>query len=126
MSAGTASKLPINSSIVFFSPLCAIASLREPLSIPSWQDVIRALELDDAARRSAAKRRAGTLEYPEASEEAGFKSTMTLVGCGMLWVILLLLFLSFWKPWLGWFIVPVLSVFLLLQGLRWIARRSPD
>jgi predicted dehydrogenase len=94
--------------------------------LPSWQDVIRALELDDAARRSVAKRRAGTLEYPEPSEETGFKSTMTLLGCGMLWVILLLLLLSFWKPWLGWFIVPVLVVFLLLQGLRWFARRSPD
>lgn len=93
---------------------------------PSWQDVIRALELDDAARRSVAKRRASTLEFPDATEEAGFKGTMTLVGCGLLWGILLLLVLSAWKPWLGWFIVPVLAVFLLLQGLRWIARRPPE
>src|SRR5205085_1981970 len=55
-----------------------------------WQDAVRALELDDAARRSLERRRASTLEYPEASEEVGFKGTMTLVGCGMLWGILFL------------------------------------
>jgi hypothetical protein len=93
---------------------------------PSWQDVIRAQELDTAARRSVAKRRADALEYPDATEESGFKSTMTLVGCGLIWIILLLLVLSAWKPWLGWFILPVLFIFILLQGLRWFARRSPD
>jgi predicted dehydrogenase len=93
---------------------------------PSWQDVIRCLELDDAARRSLAKRRVSVLEYPEATEEAGFKGTMTLVGCGLLWFVLVLLILSAWKPWLGWFIVPVLAVFLLLQGLRWVVRRKPE
>jgi predicted dehydrogenase len=93
---------------------------------PSWQDVIRALELDTSVRRSVTKRRADILEYPDATEETGFKGTMTLVGCGMIWVILLLLVLSFWKPWLGWFIVPVLAIFILLQGLRWFARRTHD
>jgi predicted dehydrogenase len=92
---------------------------------PTWQDVIRCLELDDAARRSVARRRATILEYPEASEEVGFKGTMTLVGCGLLWLILLLLLLSAWKAWLGWFIVPVLAVFILLQGFRWVVRRRP-
>jgi hypothetical protein len=93
---------------------------------PSWQDVIRCLELDDAARRSVAKRRAVALEFPEATEEAGFKGTMTLVGCGLIWVILLLLILSAWWPWLGWFILPVLTIFILLQGLRWVARRRSE
>jgi hypothetical protein len=93
---------------------------------PSWQDVIRALELDDAARRGLAKRRSSTLEYPEATEEVGFKGTMTLVGCGLFWLILLLLILSAWKPWLGWFILPVLVIFLGLQALRWVVRRRPD
>ena len=86
----------------------------------SWQDEVRCLELDDAARRSVEKRRASTLEYQEASEEAGFKGTMTLVGCGMLWVSLLLLILSRWVPWLGWLIAPVFGFFLLLQLLRWV------
>ena len=52
---------------------------------------MRCLELDDAARRSVARRRASALEYQEATEEAGFKGTMTLLGCGLLWVSLLLL-----------------------------------
>jgi len=93
---------------------------------PTWQDVICALELDDAARRAVAKRRSSVLEYPEATEETGFKGTMTLVGCGLFWLVLLLLILSAWKPWLGWFIVPVLVIFLALQALRWVVRRRPD
>jgi myo-inositol 2-dehydrogenase/D-chiro-inositol 1-dehydrogenase len=84
-----------------------------------WQDEIRALELDDAARRSVQKRRTSLLEYAEASEEVGFKGTMTLVGCAMLWVVLLLLILSRWAPVLGWLIVPLLAIFLGLQFLRY-------
>ncbi len=100
----------------------AAASLRvEPGgSRPSWQDEVRCLELDDAARRSAHRRRTVLLEYPESSEEVSFKGTMTLVGCGMLWGIILLLILSRWVPWLGWAVGPLLGVFLLLQLLRWI------
>jgi predicted dehydrogenase len=104
----------------------AKARLVPPAARPTWQDVICALELDDAARRAVAKRRSSTLEYPEATEETGFKGTMTLVGCGLFWLVLLLLILSAWKPWLGWFIVPVLVIFLALQALRWVVRRRPD
>ncbi len=85
----------------------------------SWQDEVRCLELDDAARRSVERRRASTLEYQEATEEAGFKGTMTLVGCGLLWGSLVLLILSRWVPWLGWAILPVFGLFLTLQLLRW-------
>jgi predicted dehydrogenase len=94
---------------------------------PSWADAIRALELDDAVRRSIARRRASLLEYPEAGEEASFKGTMTLVGCGMLWAILVLLLLSLWAPGVRWLIVPLLAVFLVLQLLRYlIPERKPD
>ncbi len=86
---------------------------------PDWQDEIRALELDDSARRSVQKRRTCLLEYPEASEEVGFKGTMTLVGCAMLWFVLLLLIVSHWMPIVGWLIVPLLAVFLGLQFLRY-------
>lgn len=84
-----------------------------------WQEETRALELDDAARRSVQKRRASLLEYPEASEEVGFKGTMTLVGCAMLWLVILLLIVSRWSPMVGWLIVPLLAVFLGLQFLRY-------
>ena len=85
----------------------------------SWQDEVRCLELDDAARRSVARRRTSTLEYQTATEEASFKGTMTLFGCALLWASLVLLILSAWVPWLGWLIVPLFGLFLLLQLLRW-------
>jgi hypothetical protein len=92
----------------------------------TWQAAVRCLELDDAARRSIERRRVTTLEYPEATEEVGFKGTMTLVGCALLWVSLLLLILSFWVSWLGWLIVPLLIGFLSLQLLRWVVPRSRE
>jgi hypothetical protein len=97
-------------------------------SIPrlSWQDSIRALELDDAARRGVEKRRSSLLEYQEATEEVGFKGTMTLVGCSLLWGVLLLLILSVWWPKLGFLIVPLIVVFLGLQLLRYIVPSVSD
>jgi predicted dehydrogenase len=92
---------------------------------PTWHDATRGLELDDAARRSVERRRASTLEYQEATEEASFKGTMTLVGCGMLWGMILLLILSHWVPQLGWIILPLLAVFIVLQFLRWLVPRRP-
>ena len=59
------------------------------------------------------------MEYQEASEEVGFKGTMTLVGCGVVWIVILLLILSRWVPMVGWLIVPLLVVFLGLQLLRY-------
>src|SRR5262249_37442455 len=82
--------------------------------LTTWQDAIRAAELDDAARRSVERRRVTALEYPEATEEASFKGTMTLIGCGMLWIMLILLVLSRWFPVLLFVIVIMLTVFLCL------------
>jgi hypothetical protein len=86
----------------------------------SWEDEIRCLELDDAARRSVERRRTSMLEYQEAVEEATFKGTMALAGCGMLWICLLLFIFSVWVPWLGWLVVPALVLFLAMQVLRWV------
>jgi predicted dehydrogenase len=107
------------------SPSRIAPGQRDETLLPlSWQTTIRALELDDAVRRSVKRRRASTLEYPEATEEVGFKGTMTLLGCGLLWIVLLLVILSPWMPWLGWVVVPILLLFLGLQLLRWIVPRS--
>jgi hypothetical protein len=76
-----------------------------------WQDAVRALELDDAARRSVQKRRASTMEYQEASEEVGFKGTMTLVGCGLIWLTIALIIVANWFPQAVWAVVPLLVVF---------------
>ncbi len=93
---------------------------------PSWQDAVRALELDDAARRGVEKRRSTVLEYPETTEEVGFKGTMTLVGCSLLWGVLLLLILSVWWPKLGFLIVPLIVVFLGLQLLRYLVPQQRE
>jgi predicted dehydrogenase len=91
---------------------------------PCWQDEVRALELDDAARRSIARRRTSPLEYQDATEEVGFKGTMTLAGCGLLWAIIVLAVLSRWFPWVGWLIIPFLTAFLILQIFRWVLPRE--
>jgi predicted dehydrogenase len=93
---------------------------------PAWRDAVRSLELDDAARRSLERRRTSLLEYPEATEEVGFKGTMTLVGCAMLWAVLGLAILSRWLPLAGWLIVPLLAGFLLLQLLRYLLPPQPS
>jgi hypothetical protein len=65
------------------------------------------------------------MEYPEASEEVGFKGTMVLTGCAMLWGSILLLILAHWFPSLRWLIVPLLVVFLVLQLLRYVIPNKP-
>ena len=45
---------------------------------------------------------------------------MTLVGCSLIWLSVLVLALSAWIPWLIWLMVPVFGVFLLMQALRWV------
>jgi hypothetical protein len=89
-----------------------------------WQDELRALELDDAARRSVERGRSSTLEFQEATEEASFKGTMTLVGCSLIWLSVLVLILSVWVPWFGWVIAPIFGVFLIMQALRWIVPKQ--
>ena len=103
-----------------------VASAPRGTAALCWQDAIRALELDDAARRSVEKRRSSLLEYPEATEEVGFKGTMTLVGCSLLWGVLFLLILSVWWPKLGFLIVPLIVVFLGLQLLRYIVPKQRE
>jgi predicted dehydrogenase len=90
----------------------------------TWQDEIRCLELDSAVRRSVKKRRSDVLDFQEVSEEVGFKGTMTLVGCGLVWLVLGLLFLSVWFPEARWVILPLLLVFIGLQLFRYIIPRQ--
>ena len=99
-------------------------SWTQPVPRLGWTDAIRALELDDAVRRSLHYHRSYTLDLQEASEETNFKGTMTLVGCGLLWVTIVLLFLSVWMPRLGWVIFPAIALFLGLQLFRWIVPKK--
>jgi predicted dehydrogenase len=109
-----------------FEQKLASSSQQEGQCHLSWQDTVRALELDDAARRGVEKRRASVLEYPEATEEVGFKGAMTLVGCSLLWGVLLLLILSVWWPKLGFLIGPLIVMFLGLQLLRYIVPKHQE
>ncbi len=90
----------------------------------TWQDAVRCLELDDAARRSIQRRRSSTLDYQEASEEVGFKGTMTLLGCGLIWLTIAIVILAIWFPQARWAILPLLVIFLGLQAFRWIVPRA--
>jgi hypothetical protein len=96
------------------------ACLTQTPSKLGWQDELRALELDDAARRSADRGRSQSLDLQETSEETTFKGTMTLVGCSLIWLSVIVLIVSAWFPMAAWLIVPLFGVFLLLQTLRWI------
>jgi predicted dehydrogenase len=101
-----------------------LRSSPEPTNTITWQTAIDCLELDDAARRSVERRRSSILEYQEASEEVGFKGTMTLVGCAVLWLVLITLILSRWEPRIGWIAIPILLLFLALQLLYGIVPKS--
>lgn len=100
----------------------AEASLTRTPALLGWQDELRSLELDVAARRSAEKGRSSTLDLQESSADASFKGAMTLVGCSLIWAALLVLIVSVWYPWLVWLILPVFGVFLVMQALRWVVR----
>ncbi|MFO0881216.1 MAG: hypothetical protein U0840_28160 [Gemmataceae bacterium] len=93
---------------------------------PTWQDEVRARELGDATRRSRQRRQVQTLEYAVANEEVGFKGTMALTGCALLWVVLGLAVVSRWLPAAGWLIVPLLVSFIGLQVLRWVIPTRPE
>src|SRR5262249_19588129 len=78
-------------------------------------------------RQSAAYQRLSVLDYQEANEEVGFKGTMALGGCLMLWVVIGLLIASVRYPWAGWLVLPLLIVYVGLQFLRYvIPAREPD
>lgn len=83
-----------------------------------WHDEIRAAELNDLARRSIERRRVYSLDFQEATEEVGFKGTMTLVGCALLWMLPVVALLFAWVPKLAWIVLAVLLVFLALQLLK--------
>jgi predicted dehydrogenase len=104
------------------STICLTSS---PPSL-AWLDAIRAIELDENVRRSLHYGRSYAPDLQDASEEVTFKGTMTLVGCSLIWVMILMLILSIWLPWMGWLIIPLLGAFLVLQLLRYAVPPKPE
>jgi hypothetical protein len=90
----------------------------------TWQDATRAMELEDAMRRSVEKRKSSDLEYGDTSQDAAGKGTITLIGCGMIWLILLVFALSIWEPAIRWAIVPMLLGFFALLALHWLGKKA--
>lgn len=92
-----------------------------------WVAATRQLELADAAARSLRTGRAVSLAYEGFSEEAGFKSVMTLAGCGLIWLTLLVVILAaVGVPYVGHLILPVLGVFLGMQLLGLVFRTKSE
>lgn len=60
---------------------------------PTWNDLLRASETVDAARRSLARRRTIDLHFETTSERSQFKTQMTAIGCGVLILTLVLVLL---------------------------------
>jgi len=85
-----------------------------------WTDAIRAIELDDAVRRSLRYRRAYQMDLAEANEETNFKGTMTLVGCAIFWLTIPLLALAAYYPPFAYVLFAVICLFIVLQLLRWV------
>lgn len=60
---------------------------------PSWNDLLRASETVDAARRSLSRRRTIDLHFETTSERSQFKTQMTAIGCSVLVLTLALVLL---------------------------------
>ena len=84
---------------------------------------VPSLEKNHVKFRNRLFRNLGGMRFKDVTEEAGFKGTMTLVGCAMLWVVVALVIASRWVPVAGWLIIPLLVAFLAMQILGWAIPR---
>ena len=98
---------------------------REPA--PGLNDGTRAMEVAEAAARSLRKGRTIDLHYEEISELGTFKSVMTSIGCGLILLTMVLMFVAAASHGLGfeqgvyvaWIIPPLLVGFALFQLFRY-------
>lgn len=84
-----------------------------------WTDAVRCLEVFDAVAESVRRQRIVPLHYQDFTEASSFKGLMTIAGCGIVWIALVLLIIAPWVPKILWAIPAMLAAFLLAQGLRW-------
>ncbi len=95
---------------------------------PTWSDATRAVELADWAWYSLDRRRSVDVIHEERSELASFKGRMTSLGCGLIWLTLVVVIFIAAGKGLGLpgtramaiGLVLVWLIFLGLQSLRWI------
>ncbi|MGE0608140.1 MAG: hypothetical protein AB7O62_13680 [Pirellulales bacterium] len=95
---------------------------------PDWIDAARSVELAETIDRSLRKGRTIELHFEDYSEEATFKGTMTSLGCGLLMLGLILLFVAALAARAGvscagyylYGLLAVLGLFLLLQLFKFV------
>lgn len=117
--------------------------------VPTWPAICRDLEVADTVELSLRRGRLIELHHDTVTEEDTFKGVMSAVGCLLLLIVPLVLLAAAildgltvasrgvsatgaagdsgvtGRPWWPFFLVAPLIVFLLLQALRVVARRSP-
>ncbi|MFQ5733685.1 MAG: hypothetical protein ACE5KM_17245 [Planctomycetaceae bacterium] len=112
-----------------------VAAIAGGNASPNWTDLMRSVEIVEAAERSVRRRRTIDLHFETTSERNQFKTQMTAIGCGLMSVTLIaVVFLLIAGALFN--IHPVvmrvarigvfvpLAVFLLLQLLLFLARPS--
>lgn len=90
-----------------------------------WLHATRQFELGDAVDYSIRRERTVSLSYDEFTEQAGFKSIMTALGCGMMWLVILMAILAaLGVPMVHRLVLPMLLGYLALQLLALVYRRG--
>ncbi|MFO0947769.1 MAG: hypothetical protein U1D30_17910 [Planctomycetota bacterium] len=93
-----------------------------------WKLAARQVEVAEAVERSLDKGRAVDLTYDEVTEEASFKSIMTIFGCSLIWATLLVAILAaVGVPYIGYLVLPAFVIFAAMQlfGLVF-KKRDPE
>ncbi|TSA06652.1 MAG: hypothetical protein D4R77_05855 [Planctomycetaceae bacterium] len=119
-------------------------NLDDSLSPATWSDACRAIELAETVPRSLDRNRSIELHREEFSEIGTFKGTMASLGCGLVLIVLGVLFVATllgaiareagweWAEWIAgiWpqVVLSILGMFLALQILPWFIedRRKSD
>jgi hypothetical protein len=103
------------------------SAVRGDRHVVVWSDAVRAAELADWSWYSLERRRAVDIFHEERGELASFKGRMTSIGCGLIWITLLILIViaagkGLQLPGmdlLAMALAVVWVLFLLFQALRW-------
>lgn len=112
-------------------------AVRRERPAPDWLEAVRSIELAESVERSLRRGRAVELKIDQATEESNFKGTMSALGCGLLLVGMLVLFLvgmaHSLKGLMDWparlldqwpkLLLALLGCFLALQCLLLLTRR---
>ncbi len=98
----------------------------EDVPAPTWDDAVKCAELVQAVADSLRSRKAVPLLHQDYSELAVFKSRAATLGCGALWLVLVLVLLAPLFPQVLYLVPIVLACCLAMFLLGWLAYRRSD